>query len=129
MSGTTTLIAIVDDEESVRKALSRLLRAAGFGVETYASGADFLRAVEQRPPHCVVLDLRMPHVSGFDVLRALRQAELPVPAVIITGDDSADSRAQALAEGARAYLRKPVDDAMLLDAIHTALRPDPARAA
>ena len=72
MSGAAALIAIVDDEESVRKALSRLLRAAGFSVETYSSGAEFLRAVEIRLPQCVVLDLRMPHVSGFDVDMAMQ---------------------------------------------------------
>ena len=99
MSGAATLIAIVDDEESVRKALSRLLRAAGFSVETYSSGAEFLRAVEIRPPQCVVLDLRMPHVSGFDVQRALKQANAQVPVVIITGDDSPESRADALRQG------------------------------
>jgi FixJ family two-component response regulator len=120
------LIAIVDDEESVRKALSRLIRAAGFSVETYSSGADFLRTVEARPPHCVLLDLRMPQVSGFDVQRALKQANAQVPVVIITGDDSAESRADALRQGAKAYLRKPVDDAMLLDAIQTAIRSSPA---
>src|SRR5215831_3928438 len=129
MSPAASLVAIVDDGESVRKAFSRLLRAAGFDADTYASGAEFLGAVEQRAPQCVVLDLRMPHVSGFDVLRALRQADVPVPAVIITGEDSPDSRAQALAEGARAYLRKPVDDTTLLDAIATALRANSARAA
>ena len=128
MPSVDTLIAIVDDEESVRKALSRLIRAAGFGVETYASGADFLRAVEQRPPHCVVLDLRMPHISGFDVLRALKQADARVPVVIITGDDSPESRAEALGQGAKAYLRKPVDDAMLIDAIQTAIRSSSAAA-
>jgi len=128
MPSVDTLIAIVDDEESVRKALSRLIRAAGFGVETYASGADFLRAVEQRPPHCVVLDLRMPHISGFDVLRALKQADARVPVVIITGDDSPESRAEALGQGARAYLRKPVDEAMLIDAIQTAIRSSSAAA-
>ena len=126
MPSVDTLIAIVDDEESVRKALSRLIRAAGFGVETYASGADFLRAVEQRPPHCVVLDLRMPHISGFDVLRALKQADARVPVVIITGDDSPESRAEALGQGAKAYLRKPVDEAMLIDAIQTAIGSSPA---
>lgn len=128
MASVAPLIAIVDDEESVRKALSRLIRAAGFSVETYASGADFLRAVEQRPPHCVVLDLRMPHVSGFDVQRALKQLDAQVPVLVITGDDSPESRAQALTLGAKAYLRKPVDDAMLLDAIQTALRSSPAAA-
>jgi len=128
MSSVDTLIAIVDDEESVRKALSRLIRAAGFGVETFASGADFLRAVERRPPHCVVLDLRIPHVSGFDVQRALKQADARVPVVIITGDDSPESRAEALGQGAKAYLRKPVDEAMLIDAIQTAIRSSPAAA-
>ena len=128
MSSAAALIAIVDDEESVRKALSRLLRAAGFSVETYSSGADFLRSVQQRPPQCVVLDLRMPHVSGFDVQRALKQADAQVPVVVITGDDSPESRAQALAQGAKAYLRKPVDEAMLLDAIELALRSNPAAA-
>jgi len=128
MSSVDTLIAIVDDEESVRKALSRLIRAAGFGVETFASGADFLRAVERRPPHCVVLDLRMPHVSGFDVQRALKQADARVPVVIITGDDSPESRSEALGQGAKAYLRKPVDEALLIDAIQTAIRSSPAAA-
>ena len=121
MSTSTTLVAIVDDEESVRKALCRLVRSAGFCVEAHASGADFLRSVEQRPPHCAVLDLRMPHVGGLDVLRALRQAATQVPVVVITGDDAPEIRALAFEHGARAYLRKPVDDAMLLDAIHTAI--------
>jgi len=120
-------IAIVDDEESVRKALSRLLRAAGFAVEVHASGAEFLRTLQQQRPQCVLLDLRMPHVSGLDVLRALQQADAHVPAVIITGDDSPETRAQATAHGAWATLRKPVDDAMLLDAIDTALRASAAR--
>ena len=126
MATVAALIAIVDDEESVRKALSRLIRAAGFCVETYSSGADFLRAVEQRAPSCVVLDLRMPHVSGFDVQRALQQAASHVPVVIITGDDSPESRADALRQGAKAYLRKPVDDATLIDAIQSAIRSNQA---
>ena len=69
MSTVAALIAIVDDEESVRKALVRLIRAAGFSVDSYSSGADFLSAVEERPPHCVVLDLRMdivPMLFGAD---------------------------------------------------------------
>ena len=116
------LVAIVDDEESVCRALSRLLRAAGFAVEAHASGEDFLRSVALRPPDCAVLDLRMPHVGGLDVLRALRHAASPVPALILTGDDSPGSRAQASAYGAHAYLRKPVDEAVLIKAIHGALR-------
>jgi FixJ family two-component response regulator len=118
-------IAIVDDEESVRRALGRLIRSAGFRVETYSSGSDFLVSVQQQRPQCVVLDLRMPHVNGFHVQQALADAGLSLPVVIITGDDSAESRIRALEQGARAYLRKPVDDAMLLDAIQTAIRSHP----
>ena len=122
MPKISVLIAVVDDEESVRKALGRLIGAAGFDVQTFASGADFLRSTQQRP-HCVVLDVRMPHMDGFEVQRALMRADPPMPVVIITGDDSPECRARALQQGARAYLRKPVDDALLLDAIQSALLP------
>jgi len=115
-------IAVVDDEESVLKALERLLRAEGFSVETFSSGADFLRSVQRHRPHCVVLDLHMPQLSGFQVQQALRQIDAALPVVIITGDDAPGSRARALGQGAKAFLRKPVDDAILLDAIYAAIR-------
>jgi FixJ family two-component response regulator len=121
-----SLVTIVDDEASVRKALSRLIRAAGFEVETFSSGAEFLAASLPRRPNCLVLDLRMPHVSGFDVQQALSLAGHRLPVVIITGDDSRESRERALKLGAKAYLRKPVDDAILLDAIRTAIGSAPA---
>jgi len=114
-------IAVVDDEDSVRHALGRLIRAAGFDVETFSSGAEFLLAGHRRSPDCVVLDLRMPQVSGFHVQEALGEAGNPPPVVVITGDHSAESSARALARGAHAYLRKPVDESTLLDAIHTAI--------
>lgn len=115
------LVTIVDDEESVRRALGRLLVAAGFDVQTFASGPDFLASLARIPPQVVVLDLRMPHMSGFDVQNALIEAQCDVPVVIITGDDSPDARQQTLGRGAKAYLRKPVDETMLLDAIHNAI--------
>ena len=115
-------IAVVDDEESVLKALERLLRAEGFSVQTFSSGADFLRSMQRQRPHCVVLDLHMPQLSGFQVQQALRQIDAALPVVIITGDDAPGSRARALGQGAKAFLRKPVDDAILLDAIHDAIR-------
>ena len=126
MSDIAPVIAVVDDEESVRKALGRLIRAAGFRVETFSSGSDFLRSMQQRRPHCLVLDLRMPQVNGFQVQQALAQSGAHLPVVIITGDDSPESRVRALELGAKAYLRKPIDDAMLLDAIQSALRVSPA---
>lgn len=121
MQAAPSLVAIVDDEESVRKALGRLVRAAGFDVQTYASGADFLHSLARGAPQCVVLDLRMPQMSGAEVQGALAQAQSKVPVVIITGDDAAEVRQQTLARGASAYLRKPVDETTLLDAIRNAI--------
>ena len=117
-------IAIVDDEEPVRKALKRLLRASGLEAESYASGKDFLDASEQRRPDCVVLDLHMPGMSGLEVLRELRASRSPLPAVMITAYDEPATREQCLAAGAAAYLRKPLDERLLLNAISaTAKRP------
>ena len=120
------LIAVVDDEESVRKALHRLLRSAGFAVETFASGADFLLSVKDHEPACVVLDLHMPQINGFEVQAALESAGGRVPVVIVTGHDTPEARARVMAHGASGYLRKPVDDLMLIAAINAAIGGSPA---
>jgi len=125
MPPTGVLIAVVDDEESVRKALGRLIGSAGFDVLTFASGVEFLSAARELSPQCVVLDVRMPHMDGFELQQALLRGDRPVPVVVITGDDSPECRARALRHGARAYLRKPVDGAQLLEAIQSALCPLP----
>jgi FixJ family two-component response regulator len=118
------LVAIVDDEEPIRKALGRLLSSAGFDVETFPSGAAFLESLANRTPHCVVLDLHMPLMNGFDVQTRLAASPgIPVPVVIITGHDSDETRDRALAGRPVAYLRKPVDDQTLLDAIELGLKP------
>jgi FixJ family two-component response regulator len=127
MQAAPSLVAIVDDEESVRRALGRLVHAAGFHVQTFASGAEFLHSLSRTSPQCVVLDLRMPHMTGFEVQLALVEQHCNVPVVIITGDDSAEIRLQTLGRGAQAYLRKPVDEAMLLDAIHSAIGQETGR--
>src|SRR4051812_33369167 len=114
MAAAPALVVIVDDEASVRQALGRLVRSAGFHVQTFASGADFLHSMSPASPHCVVRALRMPNRGGLAVQRALVQPRADVPVVIITGDDSPASRQQTLDRGAQAYLRKPVDEAMLL---------------
>ena len=121
------LIAVVDDEESVRTAVSRLMRARGFDAQTFASGEDFLRSLEHRVPACLILDLRMPQFNGFDVLGRINRRAVRLPVIVITGDDSPRSRLRALAHGADAYLRKPVDEAMLLGAIRTSIRSASAR--
>ena len=114
-------VAIVDDEEPVRKALKRLLRASGLEAEGYASGKDFLEASALREPDCVLLDLHMPRMSGLQVLRALQTARRTLPIVVITAHDAPETREQCLAAGAAAYLRKPLEEHELLDTITTAL--------
>lgn len=112
---------MVDDEEPVRKALQRLLRSAGMGVETFPSGAEFLDALPTREPDCLVLDLHMPGVNGFEVQSRLAQSGSRLPVVVITGHDTQESQERALAGGAAAYLSKPFDDRVLLDAIAAAI--------
>ena len=114
-------IAIVDDEEPVRKALKRLLRASGLEAEAFASGREFLDASLLREPDCAVLDLHMPRMTGLQVLRALQAAHRILPIVVITAHDAPETREQCLAAGATAYLRKPLEEHELLDTITTAL--------
>jgi len=118
---TRPLIAVVDDEEPVRIALRRLLRSAGLDVETFPSGVEFLESLLTRRPDCVLLDLHMPLMNGFEVQARLAESSAPVPVVIITGHDSTETRDRALAGRPVAYLRKPVNDQTLLDAIELAL--------
>jgi FixJ family two-component response regulator len=121
MQKKATLLAVVDDDEDVRVALARLVSSAGFAVEAYASGAMFVQSLADHEPECVVLDLHMPGMSGFDVQGAMSLAHACVPVVVITGHHTPESCERALRLGAKAYLRKPVDDEALLSAIGTAI--------
>lgn len=121
MGRDARLLAVVDDDVDVRVALTRLVSSAGFAVETFASGADFLRSIDDHEPDCLVLDLHMPEMSGFDVQGALADRHAAVPVVVITGHDTPESRARAVQLGASAYLCKPVDDNALLAAIGIAI--------
>jgi len=121
MEGDALLLAVVDNDADVRVALSRLVSSAGFEVETFASGAEFLHSIEDHEPDCLVLDLHMPEMSGFDVQEALAIARVAVPVVVITGHDTPESRRRALRLGAKAYLCKPVNDEALLAAIGAAV--------
>jgi FixJ family two-component response regulator len=121
MSTALPLIAVLDDDAFVCKALQRLLRSAGLNVETYSSGGAFLRSLASHAPDCLVLDVHMPNLNGFEVQSRLAQAGLRVPVVIITGHDTPESRARALAGHAAAYLLKPIDERTLLDAIAGAI--------
>ena len=115
-------VAIVDDEESVRKALRRLFRSADMDVETFASGRDFLDSLAKHRPDCVVLDLHMPGLTGRDVQQQLAQTQPALPVIIITGKDEPGVRESVLAAGAADYLLKPLNDHTLLAAVTSAAR-------
>lgn len=115
------VVAVVDDEESVRKYLERLSRSAGINAEAFSTGGQFLSAIQNLRADCVVLDLHMPELSGFDVLAEMTRSYSSVPVVVITRHDTPESRLRAMQGGASAYLLKPVDDIALLDAIAAAV--------
>jgi FixJ family two-component response regulator len=121
MTGSHILMAVVDDDESVRKAVARLLRVSGYDVELFAGGGEFLESLKTSIPDCVVLDVQMPVVDGLDVQAALRLQGVPVPIIFMTAYDDNDLRQKALANGAMAYLRKPLTEQTLLAAIAKAV--------
>jgi FixJ family two-component response regulator len=111
------LIAVVDDEESIRKSLRRLFLAAQLDTVVFASGQEFLESLRLRQPDCLVLDLQMPGLTGLEVQRVLTGTGVRFPTIIITAHDEPETRARCLAAGATAYLCKPLHDEMLLEAI------------
>jgi FixJ family two-component response regulator len=122
MKNSYPVVAIVDDEEAVRKALGRLLRASGMASETFASGQEFLDSLAAQRPDCLVLDLQMPVLNGLDVLHELAKGGQRVPTIVITAHDEAQSQAQCRSAGAAAYLCKPLDGKVLLDTIASVVR-------
>jgi FixJ family two-component response regulator len=114
MERTRPFIVVVDDEESVRRALVRLLRAAQLEVEAFASGQAFLNSLKLRQPDCVVLDIQMSGITGREVLQHLAAANVQFPIIVVTAHDEPLMREQCLADGAAAYLRKPLRGHTLL---------------
>ena len=116
------LIAVVDDEESVRRALARMLGASQFDVDVFASGEEFLDSLRTRLPDCLVLDYQMPGLTGRDVQRQLALAQTQVPIIVVTAHDEPALREQCLADGAVAYVAKPLQREHLVGLIHDAIR-------
>ena len=125
MDQTRPLIAVLDDEPKFCKALARLLQSHGFSVVTFTIGKVFLDACATRPPDCVVLDLHMPDMNGFDVQERIARLDSPMPVIIMTGHDTEETRSRAMAGKPMAYLRKPINEETLLDAIELAIRSNP----
>ena len=121
MEKSQPYVAVVDDEQSVRAALVRLLRASEFECEAFASGQEFLDSLAIRRPDCLVLDLQMAGLNGRDVQRQLNNGQNPIPLIMITAHDEPTIREQCLADGAAAYLRKPLRGDVLLRSIQAAI--------
>lgn len=122
------MIAVVDDDEPVRRAVMRLLRAAGYSSRGFASGQELLDAWSSEPPDCLVLDLQLPGICGLEVQRRLRRAGAGVPMIVMTASDEPRIRAECVDEGATACLMKPLDEQALLGALErAAIRPDRER--
>jgi len=122
MANSPPLIAVVDDDASVLKALTRLLRARAFNAVPYGSAREFLASLEVAPPDCLVLDLQMPGMTGLELLQNLQREGLRIPTVVITALGDADILERCVIAGASSYLSKPLQDSSLFAAIAAATR-------
>jgi RNA polymerase sigma factor (sigma-70 family) len=127
MLDTYPTVFIVDDDASVRDALKRLIRSVGLNVELFGSAADFLRWPRAEVPSCLVLDVRLPGISGLDFQRQLAAANILLPIIFITAHGDIPMSVRAMRAGAIDFLTKPFRDQDLLDSIHVALARDHAR--
>jgi FixJ family two-component response regulator len=116
---TVPLVCVVDDDASLLRALRRLLRAAGFRVDTFTSAEDFLETAPAAPL-CLILDVRLGGMSGFELYQQLSASGAAPPVIFITAHDDAYTQERARRAGAIQYLRKPFDDAALIGAIRRA---------
>jgi FixJ family two-component response regulator len=114
-------VCVVDDDANLRRALQRLLKASGYGVVTFASAEDFLAAEPTLLVDCLILDITLGGISGFELHDHLRASGRSIPTVFITGHDDAVKREQARRLGAAGYVRKPFDETSLMSAIEAAL--------
>jgi len=123
------IVSVVDDDESLRRSLRNLLGSVGFRVETFASAEAFLQSLHHQHTGCLVLDLRMPGMNGFDLLQHLSGMGSRIPVVILTAHGEEEARQRAMQAGAVAFLSKPFNGKALLEAVRTALnqgsRPGP----
>ena len=129
MMDGSPVIRIVDDDASFLKALARLLGAAGYGVKTFASAAEFLASPEPEVPGCVLADLQMPGMTGLDLQEALAKDGHSLPVVFISGHGDIPTTVQAMRRGAEDFLTKRAPKKALLDAVERALARDAAERA
>jgi FixJ family two-component response regulator len=124
MSARKPIVHVVDDDASFRKAISRLIRAAGYELRCYPSAVEFLAATPGESPGCVLLDLHMPGTSGLDLQNALAKSDSSLPIVFLTGHGDIPTSVHAMRGGAEDFLTKPVKKDLLFAAIEHALARD-----
>lgn len=116
------MVYVIDDDSAMRQSLAFLFRAAKVRVETYDGAAAFLEALPKLEAGCVITDVRMPGISGLDLLRCLKELKVSMPVVVITGHGDVPLAVEAMKGGAADFIEKPFDDEVLLAAVRTALR-------
>jgi len=124
MTVSEALVFVVDDDDSVRKALARLIRSVGLNVETFASAREFLARGSHDGSVCLILDVRMPGLSGLDLQKELAASGSTLSIIFITGHGTIPMSVQAMRAGAVEFLEKPFEDQALIDAVHEALQKD-----
>lgn len=121
MPSDTDIVHVVDDDEAMRDSMAFLLRAENFQVQTYADAADFLTALPQIKVGCVVTDVRMPGMSGIELLQRLRELKVSLPVIVISGHGDVPLAVEAMKTGALDFIEKPFDDDVFLRAVRLAL--------
>src|SRR3954470_6979162 len=121
MSETTPPVFVVDDDAGVRESVAGLIRSAGLKVETFASAHDFLARPRTEGPSCLVLDVKLPGLSGLDLQKELARADLQIPIIFLTGHGDISMSVRAMKSGAVEFFTKPFDDEALLEAIRQAM--------
>jgi two-component system, LuxR family, response regulator FixJ len=115
------VVHVIDDDDAVRHSLAFLLQSAGLTVQTYESATVFLDGVRAAAPGCVITDVRMPGISGIELLRRLKELNIAMPAIVITGHADVPLAVEAMKIGAFDFIEKPFDDEVLLPAVRAAL--------
>src|ERR1700693_4965322 len=121
MQRNTKIVAIVDDDHSMRSALQGLLKAGGVSSQAFASAEEFLKSGQQHQTACLITDIRMPGISGLELQARLNAEHCRIPTIFITAHDDAQMRMRALRAGAVEFLAKPFDDEALLKTVRAAL--------
>ena len=124
MSETDGVVFVVDDDASLRESLKNLVRSVGLRVEAFPSAPEFLQSKRPDVPGCMILDVRLPGLSGLDLQKRMAEADVEIPIIFITGHGDIPMTVQAMKAGAMEFLTKPFRDQDLLDAIQEALERD-----